>query len=112
MFGVSDAYERRSATDFLAGALIERCRIGEAFVVQNIIEIKTLDAGIETTKRNISEVVSRNIVAKVSTSDFIVITRLSIEQVDTHLIAVEADVPILLMMAFKKVRNVNRISQY
>ena len=81
-------------------------------MIHDIIEVEPLDACVESAKRHVPYGIGRDVLTQIHATQLIVVTRLSIEQVDANLITVEADVPILLMMTFEEVENVDRVTQH
>ena len=88
VFGVANANQRRAATDALASALIEGCRIGKAVVVPDVIEVEALDARIKPAKWHVANGSGPVLASQGQSANFVIVTRTTIEKVYTHLIAV------------------------
>ena len=51
VLGIANAYHRRSVTSSLHGRLAESSWVRELSMIENVIEIKALDARLESIKR-------------------------------------------------------------
>ena len=109
MLRIADADEGRTSADFLAGALVEGCRIGKFLVIEDIIKVETLDTRPETAETDVFHG-NGNVVVRLRQTNFIILARLPIKQIDTDLIAVETEVPVLQLTAAVEVGNVDGIA--
>lgn len=96
LVGIADAQQRRTATALLTCALTESGWIGEALVVEDVVEIEAFNAHVETRKRQAVQGVPGVVVVECDALDVIVVTRLPPEEVDANGGTVEAQVKLLL----------------
>ena len=96
MNGVSEASQYGAGTAPLYGALAEGCRIGKLVMVEDVIDVEALDAGMEAVEPHAIHPAHVG-VAYLEVAYLVVIARLAVVEVYAEKVGIEADVEFLAL---------------
>ena len=111
--GKANACHPRTTTYLLTSALAEGCWVRETPMIEDVISAGARDAHIDTCKGNTLEKAPIDAIAQTYISNLIIVARATIEQVDTHLRRIDADVELLTeaILAEAYVLDIERVAQ-
>ena len=91
-----NTHHPRATTDLLDSTLRKGCRIGEALVVEDVIEIDSRNTHADSAKGNTLQTTGIYILTQIDATYLVVTTSTTIVQISTDLCGINADVKFLL----------------